>query len=165
MLYCINIPRTPSLLTHTVCQWACSTVCACLCSALLRLMELRAAGLCSRVGVKSQQPACQNQDMPANVCVCAVWGVFVSKRRMNVSVCVFEGGGRPGQLPITQHEPSPLLMWHLLATRKTGDQVCAYVCVCVCAHVGHSFCVCWCHSCEDKSITHVQLHTVNLWVL
>lgn len=35
----------------------------------------------------------------------------MSKRRMNVSVCVSEGGGgQPGQLPTAQHEPSPLFM-------------------------------------------------------
>lgn len=39
----------------------------------------------------------------------------MSKGRMNVSVCVFGGGGggwggQPGQLPTAQHGPSPLFM-------------------------------------------------------
>lgn len=127
-------------------------------------------------GCKASSPlsACQKTEACQQLCVCVSPSVCVfvhyrvyicvQAQCANTGLCVCLTWGQPGPLPTAQREPSFPSMWHLLATGKYrtrwGRDWCMVATRCVCMFV----CICMCHLCKDKSITHVQLHTVNLWM-
>lgn len=97
LFHCINRPRLLLLLAHAVCQWARCTVCACLCSALLRLMEPKGRRAVQPCGCKKPAAplsACQNRDMPADVCVCVcvLCEGYLCVSAGRTRRCVFDGG-------------------------------------------------------------------------
>lgn len=106
--------------------------------------------------------ACQQLWVFVTFSVCTLASVYLCVSTVCESwcLCIWHGDSLVycQQFSMSQVSSRCDTCWPWTRAGNTGDNTdgCYQLGVCVC------FCVC--HSCKDKSITHVQLHTANLWM-